>query len=778
MNIKTKITLNILALVVLSVLVVAWFLTDTAQRRAVDALKEQVEARMVGFQKSAEHVVVTYSETVHGQLIEMSESFSVANAMTQLSFGYTELAADSDLPSMVERKQSVTAYYQDEFIPALKTENPDVDIQADQIVAQLTDSAITAQYLYISTNPNADKSALSRPQAGISDYNSDHGTFHRQLKSAMEKYGFADLYLIEPSAGAVIYSVNKTIDFGASLTTGPHKTSRLAEIYNKAVTMGEGETTISYIGLYLPNYQAPSLFAATPLYAYGEIAGVLVARLPMETFAQLLSYDQDWSNRGMGESGESFLVAPNGMMMGQSRMLLEHPDDYFSKLSQSAMDSSVKSMIQKNNTNVGFQTLSQVYVTDALNGEAGFGFFKSYLGDNVAASYGPVNILGSQWALVTEIAEREALKAKETLTSSLISTGIFTALIVVLVASAVAYWLGGRLALPMIRINQVVRDIAQSLNLQARIPQLKGSRKDEMVQVSKAINGLLDSFDQSIRNVKFSEQALQSSVETLRQSFMTLVDQTDEQTDMTMHLSAAIEEMNATSESLAQSAEESRSQSMDAVEATNAGIETINSNVAETRRLNEVITNTSELVQSMADQSNNIVTVLETIQGIAEQTNLLALNAAIEAARAGEQGRGFAVVADEVRSLAQRTQDSTEEIRTIIEKLQQTSGSSVTTMDESLAVLQKTLEQAEQAGVMFSSISEQVLALQDNNNQVATAATEQSSVARDMAKQVGQISELAQDHKSQIDQAGEQLDSVAKQYQLLAQVVSEYQVGD
>jgi aerotaxis receptor len=214
------------------------------------------------------------------------------------------------------------------------------------------------------------------------------------------------------------------------------------------------------------------------------------------------------------------------------------------------------------------------------------------------------------------------------------------------------------------------------------------------------------------------------------------------QNEQTSSTATAVDELSASSTQVAQSASEAAAATETASDGTSNSSQVINGSMSLINQLAQEVETSAGVINQLKQDSTEIGAVLDVISGIAEQTNLLALNAAIEAARAGEQGRGFAVVADEVRSLASRTAESTLEIKTIIDKLQTGASNAVTAMDSSQHMAQEGVEQVNKAGDSLQSINDAVRSINEMIAQIATAAEQQSTVMEDINQRVNSIQEV------------------------------------
>jgi|FLYM01.1.fsa_nt_gi methyl-accepting chemotaxis protein len=266
------------------------------------------------------------------------------------------------------------------------------------------------------------------------------------------------------------------------------------------------------------------------------------------------------------------------------------------------------------------------------------------------------------------------------------------------------------------------------------------------------------------RNSKHAANDLLQASENLLQNARSNEQLISQQRLATVQGATSITQMSATVNEVASHTSEAANLAQQAIGQFNAG----NSEVVKTQQnitsLATKVAEAAEVINLLSADSRQIGSVLEVIQGIAEQTNLLALNAAIEAARAGEQGRGFAVVADEVRNLAQRTQDSTRQIHAVIEKMQGSTTKAVSVMHEGKAQAELSVEQAHSAGESLQAINASVRLISDMNTQIATAAEQQAVVASEINKNFHQITASA----SQAEAEAANITAASNQLELLA----------
>ena len=288
--------------------------------------------------------------------------------------------------------------------------------------------------------------------------------------------------------------------------------------------------------------------------------------------------------------------------------------------------------------------------------------------------------------------------------------------------------------------------------------------KDEVTQLSLHYNTFALKLRTTISHLLNSAATLKQSAEALGNQASQALHISEDQSQQTEQIATAINEVTYAVQDVAKHAEQAATEVSQATEQANSGQINIDNSLKQTDKLSATIEQAVNVMQKLAEESSQVGRVLDVIRSIAEQTNLLALNAAIEAARAGEQGRGFAVVADEVRLLAQRTQQSTDEVQKMLESLQQNSQAAVQVINESSTTAQATVEQAQQAQSSLTIISNALHMINGLNASIASATLQQSHVAEEINQNVTQVAGLSQSSNEaahQLSASSEQLNQLA-----------------
>ncbi|HFT7945784.1 TPA: methyl-accepting chemotaxis protein [Pseudomonas aeruginosa] len=315
-------------------------------------------------------------------------------------------------------------------------------------------------------------------------------------------------------------------------------------------------------------------------------------------------------------------------------------------------------------------------------------------------------------------------------------------------------WLTARgVTRPILGVAHMLRDIASGEgDLTQRLPH---TGRDELGELAGWFNRFLDKLQPIIRDVKVSVRDARSTADQSAAISSQTSAGMQQQFREIDQVATASHEMTATAQDVARSAAQAADAARGADQATRDGLALIDRTTQGIDSLAANLTSAMGQVEQLASSSEEIGSVLEVIRAIAEQTNLLALNAAIEAARAGDAGRGFAVVADEVRNLARRTQDSVEQIRGVIEGLQQGTRDVVDAMHGSHRQAQGSVEQVDEAVAALQRIGEAVTVINDMNLQIASAAEEQSSVAEEINRNVAAIRDVTESLSSQAEESAQ-----------------------
>jgi len=353
---------------------------------------------------------------------------------------------------------------------------------------------------------------------------------------------------------------------------------------------------------------------------------------------------------------------------------------------------------------------------------------------------------------------------------------LFIGISVVAVAVMVLFgvWVSRSISKPLSALRVAIETAERSRDLTVR---LDLESNDEIGQVAKAYSAMMTRFRDIIGDVRDTSVQLQhystqlaNTTELTREGVAVQTRETDQVATATTEMTHAIEEVSRNAHQAADAANHANQETV-------KGNRVLESAIGAIHSLSDRIDTAGQVIRRVETDSAAIGSVLDVIRGIAEQTNLLALNAAIEAARAGEQGRGFAVVADEVRSLAQRTQESTQEIRGMIERLQDGARQAVRSMADGSDEMERTMAQASLAGESLTAIAQAVALINDMNTQIASATEEQMAVSQEISRNVVNISDVAKSSEhsvGEVEAASRELRNAASK---LTALVNEFRTS-
>ncbi|WP_426808966.1 methyl-accepting chemotaxis protein McpA [Pseudomonas sp. WOUb67] len=502
--------------------------------------------------------------------------------------------------------------------------------------------------------------------------------------------------------------------------------------YGAAASAGQTVLTAPYQGA----VGGLMVTIATPVKSKsnGELLGVVGGDVTLDTLVEIIN------SVDFGGIGHAFLADANGQV-------IVSPD---------------KDQVMKN--------LKDIYPGSNLRVAAGMQDV-TLNGQERIISFAPVAGLPSaQWFIGLSIDKDKAYAAL----SQFRTSAIIAMLIAVAAIAGLLGLLIPVLMSPLTTMGRAMRDIAEGEGDLTR--RLTVQNKDEFGELATSFNRFVERIHASISEVSSATRLVHDLSEKVVSASNASISGSEEQSMRTNSVAAAINELGAATQEIARNAADASQHASGASEQAHGGREVVEEAISAMTALSQRISESCAQIETLNASTDEIGKILDVIKGISQQTNLLALNAAIEAARAGEAGRGFAVVADEVRNLAHRTQESAEEIHRMITSLQVGSREAVHTMNTSQVSSEQTVQVANQAGVRLASVTQRIGEIDGMNQSVATATEEQTAVVESLNLDITQINALNQQGVENLNDTLRHCDQLAQQAGRLKQLVGSFRI--
>ncbi len=736
---RVGLRLKVITLLLLAGIIPFIVMALMAYNSASRSLRNQAFNHLVSAREIKKHQIEDYFSTIRKQIRTFSEDRMIVEATKWFkdAFSHFQIENHISVYELEEYRAALKNHYSTVFTEEYKRLNNGQTPDALSFFNQLDNDSIVLQYFYIVANHNSlgEKHKLDAAE-GFAQYNSLHKTYHPVIRDYLEQFGYYDIFIADPDTGDIVYSVFKELDFSTSLIAGPYAKTNLGRVFQEA-NNSDNPNYVKMVDFepYAPSYEGTAGFIASPIYDGTEKVGILIFQMPIDNINTIMTSNNNWTNVGLGETGETYLLGNDLTMRSQSRFLIEDKEGYCALMKSIGIDQETLDKIRVNGSTIGLQKIDTKGTQAAVTGKTNIKIFPDYRGVPVLSAYAPLNIDDVKWVIMSEIEKEEALLPVIKLRNQLFVVGAMTIFII----GAVAFFFSSTITKPILKVVSMVNNISEG-NLTMR---LKVESRDEIGELANQFNNFIDKVHEVISMVKSTTAEVNSSSSEISAAVEEQAAVTSQQSSAVMEITSTMEELSASSRQIADNSGSVVKISNDALNSSKIGtaaIEDINEKMKAISQDNQQ--NIDQIVE-LGRKSKEITKVMEIINNIADQTKLIAFNAAIEASSAGEAGTRFGVVAVEIRRLADNVMESTDEIHSKIEDIQDAVNRLVITSEMGSKRVEEGMELAVKTVDILHKILSGAQSTTDSSEQISLSTQQQKSASNQVVTSLKEITEGA-----------------------------------